>query len=146
MPPNLEGTSITDWRTNRRFLDQWFSQREVPVHIWRSHPTMGLNSFFLRRMGLHFDPSEYPMVYLHLNLYTTGAGQPENELSRILRCGVEQYGAHFIPSLGVLNDGEGPEEIFVPVETLQRNLRLAREAGVSDLDFAQIKGGIGLSL
>ncbi len=37
------------------------------------------------------------------------------------------------PSLGVLNDNEGPPEIFVPPDTFRRNLQIAREAGVSEV-------------
>jgi hypothetical protein len=140
MPLNLQGLSALDWQTNRAFISNWLRQRVVPVHIWRSHPSMGLNPLFLRWMGLHFDPNEYPNVYLHLNLYTTGAGQPEGELRRVLRCGVEQYGERFIPSLGVLNDGEGANEIFIPVETLRRNLHLARAAGVSEIWLFGVNG------
>lgn len=140
MPLNLQGLSLLDWQSNRTFIADWLSQRIEPVHIWRSHPSMGLNPLFLRWMGLHFDPNDYPNVYLHLNLYTTGAGQSEDELRRILRCGVEQYREHFIPSLGVLDDGEGADEIFIPVETLRRNLRLAREAGVSEIWLFGVNG------
>jgi hypothetical protein len=140
MPPNLQGLSVLDWQANQTFISNWLSRREEPVHIWRSHPSMGLNPLFLRWMGLHFDPNDYPNVYFHLNLYTTGTGQLEDELRRILRCGVEQYGERFIPSLGVLNDGEGADEIFIPVETLRRNLRLARQAGVSEIWFFGANG------
>jgi hypothetical protein len=89
---------------------------------------------------MHFDPLEYPSVVLNLNLYTTGEGLPHDELARILRCGVEKYGARFVPAFGSLNDGEGPEEIFVPVETLRRDLRLARDAGVSEIWLFQVNG------
>ena len=58
----------------------------------------------------------------------------------MLRCGVERYGAQFIPSFGVLNDAEGPAEIFVPPETLRRNLGLARAAGVSEIWIFGVNG------
>jgi hypothetical protein len=140
MPLNLQGLSALDWQANRAFISNWLSQRAVPVHIWRSHPSMGLNPLFLRWMGLHFDPNDYANIYFHLNLYTTGDGQAEDELRRILRCGVEQYGTRFIPSLGVLNDGEGEDSIFIPVETLRRNLRFAREAGVYEIWVFGVNG------
>ena len=140
MPLGRTDLSIEDWQRNRAFLDTWLRQRSEPVHIWRSHVLMGLNSLFLRMASMHFDPSEYPLVSLHLDLYTAGAGQPRDELARILRCGVEAYGERFIPSFGVLNDGEGPEEIFVPVETLKRNLQLAREAGVAEIWLFGVNG------
>jgi hypothetical protein len=94
---------------------------------------MGLNPAFLRLTAMHVDPVDYPQVHLHLDLYTTGAGQDADELTRILRCGVERYGGRFIPSFGVLNDQEGPSEIFVPPDTFRRNLSLARAAGVSEI-------------
>ena len=73
------------------------------------------------------------MVSLHLDLYATGNGLPDEALTRILRCGVEQYGERFIPSFGVLNDGEGDVDIFIPPQTLERYLRLARESGVYEI-------------
>jgi hypothetical protein len=132
--------SVTSWPRNRAFLDHWLRDRAEPVHIWRSHHTMGLNPLFLRLAGLHFDPLEYPAVSLHLDLYAKGAGLPADQMARILRCGVERYGARFIPSLGVLNDGEGPDDIFVPPATLRRDLGLARAAGVSEVWLFGVNG------
>ena len=140
MPVDRTTLSFQDWWRNRTFLDQWLRQRSAPVHIWRSHVLMGLDPLFLNLVSMHFDPAEYPAVSLHLDLYTAGAGQPRDELARILRCGVEAYGARFIPAFGALNDGEGPAEIFVPPATLQRNLQLAREAGVSEIWLFGVNG------
>ena len=92
---------------------------------------MGLDSVFLRLLGMYVDPITMPNTRLHLDLYARGAGQDAQALGQIMRCGVEHYGERFIPLLGVLNDNEGPADIFVPVDTLQRNLQIARDAGVS---------------
>lgn len=140
LPLDLRIHSLNDWWQNRDFLDKWLREREEPVHIWRTHTSMGLNPRFLRMIAMHFDPLDYPAVYLHLNLYTTGTGKSDNDLSRILRCGVERYGEQFIPSYGLLNDGEGPADIFIPPETLQRYLQLARDAGVSEIWLFGING------
>jgi hypothetical protein len=140
LPLGKTKPSITSWLRNRAFLDRWLRERTEPVHIWRSHHTMGLDPLFLRLAGLHFDPLDYPAVSLHLDLYAKGAGLPADQMSRILRCGVERYGARFIPSLGVLNDGEGPDDIFVPPETLRRDLSLARAAGVSEVWLFGVNG------
>jgi hypothetical protein len=101
---------------------------------------MGLDPLFLRLIGMHFDPQEYPAVTLHLDLYATGNGLSDDQMARVLRCGVERYGDRFIPSLGVLNDGEGSAELFVSVETLQRNLTLARKAGVAEVWLFSLNG------
>ncbi|HKZ70078.1 MAG TPA: hypothetical protein VJ020_08355, partial [Anaerolineales bacterium] len=140
LPLGGQGFSIQHWWRNRAFLDEWLSQRAGPVHIWRSHTSMGLDPLFLRLIGMHFDPLDYLTVSLHLSLYTTGSGLPEDEVRRILRCGVERYGDRFIPAFGSLNDGEGSEEIFVPAETLRRDLQLAREAGVSEIWLFGVNG------
>ena len=140
LPLETFNSSLENWWRNRTFLDSWLSQRTEPVHIWRSHTSMGLDPLFLRLIAMHFDPLDYPAVTLHLNLYTTGSGLPSDELARILRCGVEKYGERFIPAFGSLNDGEGPEEIFVPPDTLRRDLQLAREAGVSEVWLFGVNG------
>lgn len=123
----------TDWPDNRTYLDEWFSRRKEPSHIWRAHSFLGLDSRFLTLAGMHFDPRDYPAVFLHLDLYTAGDGLPDPLLDRIMRCGVEQYGERFIPSLGVLNDYEGAPEQFIPTATLSRYLAAARRAGVSEV-------------
>jgi hypothetical protein len=140
MPLEMAGVSPVNWWRNRGFLAEWLSAREEPVHIWRSYATMGLNPRFLRLIGLHYDPSEYPMVSLHLDLYATGEGLNNDELTRILRCGVERYGERFIPSFGVLDDGEGDEDLFMPLQTLERYLLLAREAGVHEIWLFGVNG------
>lgn len=132
--------SLRHWWTNRTTLAGFFARHEQPIHLWRTYASMRLNPAFLRLTALHFDPLEYPTLHLHLDLYTTGTGQDAAELARLARCGVERYGARFIPSLGVLNDGEGPEEIFVPPATLERNLRIVRAAGVSEVWFFGVNG------
>jgi hypothetical protein len=140
MPLGETKPSFTSWLRNRAFLDSWLRGRTEPVHIWRSYQTMGLNPLFLRLAGLHFDPLDYPAVSLHLDLYATGAGLAKEQMAQVLRCGVERYGARFIPSLGVLNDGEGPPQVFVPPQTLRRDLRLAREAGVGEVWLFGVNG------
>jgi hypothetical protein len=137
---SLRSLSLAHWWANHRTLTRFFADRSQPVHIWRTHVSMGLNPTFLRLTAMHVDPVDYPQVRLHLDLYTTGAGQNADELTRILRCGVERYGARFIPSFGVLNDQEGPAEIFVPPDTFRRNLRLARTAGVSEIWIFGVNG------
>jgi hypothetical protein len=140
LPLGKTRPSFTSWPRNRAFLDGWLRQRVEPVHIWRSYSTMGLDPLFLRLAGLHFDPLYYPAVSLHLDLYARDAGAPREQMARILRCGVERYGQRFIPSLGVLNDGEGTQQLFVPPETLRRDLGLAREAGVSEVWLFGVNG------
>jgi hypothetical protein len=128
------------WLRNRDFLSRWLARRETQVQIWRSHWSMGLDPLFLRVVGLHYDPRAYKAVKLQMEFYMTGEGMPTDTLKRILRCGVEQYGERFVPSFGVLNDGEGPGEIFVPPETLRRNLRAARAAGVQEVWLFGVNG------
>ncbi len=120
---------------NTRFLDQWLRARKEPTQIWRSNAGMGLNPLFLRLIGMHFDPLDYPAVSLQLDLYMTGAGAPDDPLVRLLRCGVKRYHERFVPSLGVLNDGEGDPAQFIPPETLRRVLQRVRESGVEEVWF-----------
>jgi hypothetical protein len=140
MPRDKTTISLRSWASNRAFLDRWLRDRSAPVHIWRSHDTMGLDPLFLRLIGMHFDPREYGALWLHLDLYQTGSGLGEAQMARVLRCGVERYGERFIPSLGVLNDGEGPASIFVSTMTLRRDLRLARAAGVQEIWLFGVNG------
>jgi hypothetical protein len=140
MPPDLKHPSIASWPHNRSWLDQWLRSRSQPVHIWRSHASMGLDPLFLRLVGMHFDPLDYPQVSLHLDLYNTETSRTAAQMAQIMRCGVERYGARFIPALGVLNDGAGRPEQFVPPATLHRDLTLARAAGVSELWLFGVNG------
>jgi hypothetical protein len=140
MPPRMQHPSIGSWPENRAWLDQWLRSRSEPVHIWRSHASMGLDPLFLRLVGMHYDPLDYPQVSLHLDLYNTGAGRPAEQMARIMRCGVERYGERFIPALGALDDGAGRPDQFVPLPTLRRDLQLAREAGVSELWLFSVNG------
>lgn len=132
--------SVRGWWRNRMFLDAWLRQRAESTHIWRSNTSMGLDPLFLRLIGMHFDPLDYPPVSLHLDLYMRGDGLPRDEVLRILRCGVARYGERFIPSFGVLNDGEGSDEVFVSAATLRRNLELARAAGVTEVWLFGVNG------
>lgn len=120
---------------NRPQIGAFLRQHQQPVHIWRTHTLMGLDPFFLRLLGLQFAPDDGPQVRLHLDLYTmgTGAGAKADDVRRITRCGIRRYGERFIPSLGVLNDQEGPEEHFVSVEVFRRNLQIVREEGAAEV-------------
>jgi hypothetical protein len=140
MPPGLKHPSLTSWPENRAWLDAWLRSRSEPVHIWRSHASMGLDPLFLRLVGMHFDPLDYPQVSLQLDLYNTESSRTPEQMVQILRCGVARYGPRFIPALGVLNDGAGRPEEFVPPPTLHRDLKLAREAGVSELWLFGVNG------
>jgi hypothetical protein len=140
MPPGLNNPSIASWPENRTWLDAWLRSRTEPVHIWRSHASMGLDPLFLRLVAMHFDPLDYPQVSLHLDLYNTATSRTPEQMGQILRCGVARYGARFIPALGVLDDGAGQPGEFVPLPTLHRDLKLAREAGVSELWLFGVNG------
>ncbi len=129
-----------DWLNNRAFIDTWLAGRTAPTHVWRSAAFMGLDSRLLRAAGLHYDPLDYDQVWLHLDLYTNGSGLPADLMATILRCGVERYGDRFIPAFGVLNDGVGAPEIYVPAATLERDLVLARAAGVSEVWLFGVNG------
>jgi hypothetical protein len=140
MPRNKMTISLRSWASNRSFLDGWFRGHDAPVHIWRSHDTMGLDPLFLRLIGMHFDPREYPALWLHLDLYAAERGLTEAQIGRALRCGVERYGERFIPSLGVLNDGQGPASAFISATRLRRDLALARTAGVRQIWLFGVNG------
>lgn len=129
-----------DFLDNRAYLDRWLKTRTAPTHIWRSATWLGLDSGLLRLAGLHYDPLDYGQVSLHLDLYTTGGGLPPDLLATILRCGVERYGERFIPAFGVLNDGAGAPDLYVPAATLERDLVLARAAGVSEVWIFGVNG------
>jgi hypothetical protein len=129
-----------DWLDNRDFTARWLAQRTAPTHVWRSWTSLGLDPWLLRVSGLHYDPLDYSQVWLHLDLYTSGNGLPADLMATLLRCGVERYGDRFIPAFGVLNDGVGAPEIYVPPETLQRDLVLARAAGVSEVWIFGVNG------
>ncbi len=133
LPRDTTTASPQGWWQNRAFLDQWLRKRTEPTHLWRSTTFLGLDSALLRLSALQFDPRDYPSVSMHLDLYTTGKGLPDPLLRRVLRCGVERYAGRFIPSFGVLNDGEGPAEAFLPIATLRRYLGAARETGVGEV-------------
>lgn len=133
LPRDPVRPSARDWWRNRTFLDDWLRRRTEPTHLWRTSTALGLDTALLRLSAQHFDPRQYPQVWMHLDLYATGAGLPDPVLRRVLRCGVERYGDRFIPSLGLLNDGQAAADAFVPAATLRRYLRAARQAGVTEL-------------
>jgi hypothetical protein len=131
---------MVNWQRNRQFLDRWLRARTEPTSIWRSYAALGLNQALLRLAGVHYDPLDYPQVALHLDLYTTGAGRPRDQLLRLLHQGVARYGARFVPAFGSLDDGEGRPEQFVPAATLRCDLQLAREAGVAEIWLFGVNG------
>lgn len=142
MPLGLEAKDlwIINWWHNRQTISHWLTNRKEPVNIWRNHTSMGLSPLFLRIIGMQFDPRSYSSVLLHLNFYETGNGLPADQMERRLRCGVETYGEKFVPSLGVLNDDLGPDTDFIPETTLQRDITLARKAGVSEVWLFGVNG------
>lgn len=129
--------SMEDWQRNRVLLDTWLRQREEPVHMWRIRRPEGIDPPLLRLLSLHYDPHDYTALTFHLGLYDS---PPDAEFYRIVRCGVERYGERFVPALGSLDDGEGPPELFLPPERLQRNLQLAHAAGVTEVWLFQVSG------
>ena len=132
--------SLRDVRRNKQILSDWLQCRSAPVHIWRSHRSFGLNSPLLRAAGMHFDPGRFEAVTLHLDLYMTGSGVAADRLRQILRCGVAAYGDRFAASFGVLNDGEGRAEEFVPPDVLERNLNIAAQEGVAQVWLFGLNG------
>ncbi len=134
VPPGMKHASYTNWWSYQISIDAWLRNRTVPIDIWRSHTSMGLDPDFLRFIGMQFDPLTYPVVKLHLDLYQKGDQEINAErMARILNCGVSRYKERFIPSFGALADGQGTPDKFTRFETLRRDIQLSRAAGVSEL-------------
>lgn len=131
--------SLREWRQNSSYLTGWLSGRKEAVHIWRSYPQLGLDPLLLRLLSMHYDPGEFQEVTLHLDLYSPNADIPASHLYRVMRCGVERYGPRFIPSLGVLNDGEG-SGTFISRQRLMQNVQSARSAGASEIWLFGLNG------
>lgn len=132
-----EDLSFDDWQRNRTFLHRWLREREQPVHLWRTRRPAGLDPPLLRLLHLHYDPHDYPVLTMHLDMY---GSMPDDMFYRIIRCGVERYGGRFVPAIGSLDDGEGPKTAFLSPEQLQRNLQLARAAGAEEIWLFQVSG------
>ncbi len=133
------GWAPGDWLGNRAFIDAWWRAHGGTVAVWRSFTFLGLDSPILRLAGLNVEASAYPNVRLHLDMYASGAGWPAGLVARVLRCGVERYGGRFVPNFGSLDDGLGSGP-FVSAEAVARDLRLAREAGVSEVWLFGVNG------
>jgi hypothetical protein len=140
LPRDLAVHSPADWWRSRQFLDQWLRRRTEPTHVWRSLTAMGLDTALLRLSALDLDPRDYPRLSLQLDLYATGGGLPDPLLRRVLRCAVERYGGRFVASFGMLNDGEGAPDAYVPPATLRRYLRAARDSGVAEVWLFGVNG------
>ena len=138
-PRGGQGWAVGEAPANRRLIEAWWAGRTAPVAVWRSFTFLGLDSPLLRLTGLYVDPRAYPTLTLHLDFYASGAGRPAWLTARMLRCGVERYGARFVPSFGVLDDGLGAGP-FVSPEALARDVALARAAGVSEVWLFGLNG------
>jgi hypothetical protein len=57
---------------NRPLIGDFFRHHQQPIHIWRTHTSMGLDPLFLRSLGMQYSPDDAAQIRLHLDLYTMG--------------------------------------------------------------------------
>lgn len=128
-------TGLIGFFKNKRDINNYFKSHEKTIYTAEYFPHSRLLGF----LGLSFNPNklgnkQIKMIYSSMHDYNEYTARKE------ISYGVKEYGDNFLAGLGTLAAGVKGNEPKIEPETLERDLRIAKELGVKEVVIYRLGG------
>lgn len=124
---------------NKFLISLFFRNRKRRIYTAEYFPESGFFAFMLRLLGLSFSPLKFRNCQVKM-LYSSMHEYGEKFMRKEMENGARSFGKDFAVGLGVIAKGKRGDEKLLPAEILKRDLRIARESGVSEAIVFRLGG------
>ncbi|MDI6737117.1 MAG: hypothetical protein QME12_01210 [Nanoarchaeota archaeon] len=124
---------------NKRMIKDFLSSHEKDVYCAEYFPEKGISYWLLKALGLEFSAKEYGNYEVKM-LYSSMHGFSEEFMRKEIEKGIEDSGGKFIPAFGTLAVGARGDEKKISLDILERDLGIAKEAGVKEAIIFRLGG------
>ncbi|MFH1637104.1 MAG: hypothetical protein ABIB71_01635 [Candidatus Woesearchaeota archaeon] len=132
-------TQLPNFLKNKKIIRQYISSHIKPVYTAEYFPEKGLAARLLKFLGLEFDPNKYNNKVIKM-VYTSMHNYSLRFLRKEFSKGVSLYKDKFLVALGTIATGVESNEPKLSPEQLERDLKLAKEAGVKEVVIYRLGG------
>lgn len=124
---------------NKKLIKEFLSKHNQEVYCAEYFPEKGISYFLLKALGLEFSAKEYGDYEVKM-LYSSMHDYKADFMRKQIEKGKAASGDKFIPAFGVLAVGARGNEKTISKEILERDLRIAKEAGVKEAVIFRLGG------
>lgn len=132
-------TELKKFRRNKLVIKEFFKQYKGKIYTAEYFLERGLIKKWSSKLMLTFDPKKYNNTIIKM-MYTSMHNYPVGFIKNELSSNVKIYGKNFMVGLGVLTYGINGNERPISLEYLERDLRLCKEAGISEVVIYRLGG------
>jgi len=132
-------TQFPNFFKNRKMIRDFFNEHKGTIYTAEYFPERGIFSGLLDSLGLSFNPNEYGNFQIKM-IYSSMHNYGEYFVREQLACGKKQYGDKFMVGLGTIATGMNGDEPLLFEDTLERDLRIARDVGLEEVIIFRLGG------
>ena len=123
---------------NKMLIREFIKKYKGDIYLAEYYPEGNLKENILQMLGLHYNNSNkikiIKMIYHSLHEFK------ESFVKKQLKIGVKEWGDNYLVAYGTIAKGINGNERLLPVKQLQKDLELAREAGVKEVVVFRLGG------
>ncbi|MBU2638804.1 MAG: hypothetical protein KJ955_07560 [Nanoarchaeota archaeon] len=127
------------FRKNKKLIKEFFIKHKKEVYCAESFPEKGLLYKLLKFLGIEFNSIECGGYEVKM-LYSSMHGFSKDFIKKEIEEGKAASGDKFIPAFGVLAKGAKGDENIISKAILERDLRIAKQAGVKEVIVFRLGG------
>ncbi len=131
--------NVLFFHSNKKLIRNFLSSHKKDVYCAEYFPERGLFYYFLIALGLAFGAKEYGDYEVKM-LYSSMHNYNKEFMKKEIKEGVEDSDGKFIPAFGTLGIGARGDEKKISFEILERDLSIAKDAGVKEAIIFRLGG------
>lgn len=128
-------TEVLNFYKNKHLIKRFIRKHSGKVYLAEYYPEGRIKEETLWLLGLHFRKAKViKMVYHSMHNFDEGFIRKE------LKSGKRSYGKDFLVAYGTIAKGIGGKEPILTLKQLEKDLKIAKEAGVKEVVIYRLGG------
>lgn len=132
-------TNLCQFIRNKYFIRTLFLKHQGQIYSAEYFPEKGLIAKWMAFLGLTYSPDKYKNKVIKM-VYSSMHDHGDKFIIKEVTTGVKMYGDNFLVALGTIATGIRGDEPVLDVKKLERDLRICKEADVSEVVIFRLAG------
>lgn len=132
-------TNLHQFLRNKYFIRTFFLKHNGQIYSAEYFPERGMVAKWMAFLGLTYNPDKYRNKVIKM-VYSSMHDHGDRFISKEVNTGVKMYGDNFLVALGTIATGIRGDEPILEVKKLERDLRICRDANVSEVVIFRLAG------